>query len=288
MEGIKIFTGSFVSPTEIVPMDENVVRGITEAAHARGVFVVAHPSNIPGAWAAINGGVDIFAHTVPLAGLDHDIPKVMVDRGIALIPTLKLYRVEGPRFGQTDYEIRQTIGLAQAQLKVFSDLGGEVMFGTDVGYITDFDPTLEYVYMQDAGLTFTDILKSLTTTPSRRFGLDSHTGTLQGRRARPGSRCRRAAEGTAPGRGGGGSPRSSAPPSPMGYPGIVWHGLEAQPDGVQAHRGMAQPVDRGRVSLRLPRRCRPQAQLGRCSAFKSKRDVEAKNAAARRRNCGTP
>ncbi len=53
------------------------------------------------------------------------------------------------------------------------------MFGTDVGYVTDFDSTHEYVYMQEAGLTFEQILASLTTTPSKRFGLGDRTGTLE-------------------------------------------------------------------------------------------------------------
>ena len=89
-DGIKIFTGSIVSLGSVVPMDVAIVRGIADAAHVRGAFVVAHPSNNDGAWAAINGGVDIFAHTFPQDGWDRTIPPTMVKRGIALIPTLKL------------------------------------------------------------------------------------------------------------------------------------------------------------------------------------------------------
>lgn len=177
-DGIKIYSGSIVSVTDIVPMDENIVRAVTDAAHARGAFVMAHPSNNQGAWAAINGGVDVFAHTLPQENWDTAIPQAMVDHGMALIPTLKLYSFDGPKFGQTREEIRSTIGLAQAQLKMFSDLGGDVMFGTDVGYITDFDPTDEYIYMQGAGLTFDQILASLTTTPARRFGMEDRTGRI--------------------------------------------------------------------------------------------------------------
>ncbi len=177
-DGIKIYSGSIVSVIEVVPMDEDIVRAVTDAAHARGAFVMAHPSNTAGAWAAIKGGVDIFTHALPHEGWDPAIFTAMLDCGMALIPTLKLYRFDGPRFGQTPQEIRNTISLAQAQLKLFSDLGGDVMFGTDVGYITDFDPTDEYVYMQEAGLGFDQILASLTTTPARRFGRGDRAGKV--------------------------------------------------------------------------------------------------------------
>lgn len=39
----------------------------------------------------------------------------------------------------------------------------------------------------------------------------------------------------------------------LGHLGIVRHAFEAQPEGPQAYRGMAQPADRGGVPLRLPR-----------------------------------
>ena len=51
-----------------------------------------------------------------------------------------------------------------------SDLGGQILFGTDVGYMTEYDPTDEYVFMQEAGLSYPRILASLTTAPAARFG----------------------------------------------------------------------------------------------------------------------
>ena len=49
---------------------------------------------------------------------------------------------------------------AQAQLRAFADAGGQVLFGTDVGYVSDYDPTDEYVFMRDAGLSYPRILAS--------------------------------------------------------------------------------------------------------------------------------
>jgi imidazolonepropionase-like amidohydrolase len=36
--------------------------------------------------------------------------------------------------------------------------------------MTDYDPRDEYGYMRDAGLSYAQILASLTTAPARRFG----------------------------------------------------------------------------------------------------------------------
>ena len=70
------------------------------------------------------------------------------------------------------------VGNAQAQLRAFADLGGQVLFGTDVGYMTDYDPTDEYVLMQGAGLSYSKILTALTTAPAERFGASHRTGRL--------------------------------------------------------------------------------------------------------------
>ena len=47
--------------------------------------------------------------------------------------------------------------------------GGETLFGTDVGYMRDFDPADEYRLMARAGMTPMQILASLTSAPAARF-----------------------------------------------------------------------------------------------------------------------
>lgn len=56
--------------------------------------------------------------------------------------------------------------------------GGQILFGTDVGYMTEYDPTKEYELMQRAGLTPTKILESLTTAPAERFGEGKKRGRI--------------------------------------------------------------------------------------------------------------
>ncbi len=65
------------------------------------------------------------------------------------------------------------------RLRAFNAAGGEILFGTDVGYIYRFDTTEEYTLMQQAGMSFTQILASLTTNPADRFGFGSHSGRVR-------------------------------------------------------------------------------------------------------------
>jgi imidazolonepropionase-like amidohydrolase len=181
-EGIKLFTGSSDAPRSIVVMPIELVRAATEVAHRRGRFVIAHPGNSAGARAAIEGGVDILAHTFPVGSdrqpWDRTLPGLMRERGVALIPTLKLWPNELAKAGVPAEITRSVLGVAQAQLRAFVDVGGQVLFGTDVGYMTDYDPTDEYVYMHQAGLSYPQILAALTTAPAARFGAATRAGRL--------------------------------------------------------------------------------------------------------------
>jgi imidazolonepropionase-like amidohydrolase len=181
-DGIKLFTGSWATQRSIVVMPVELVRAATETAHRRGKFVIAHPSNSAGARAAIEGGVDILAHTFPSeldrGPWDRALPGMMIERGMALVPTLKLFPYELRKLGLPPAVTEIVLGRAQAQLRAFADAGGQVLFGTDVGYMTDYDPTDEYVFMQDAGLSYARILAALTTAPAARFGAAARAGRL--------------------------------------------------------------------------------------------------------------
>ena len=181
-EGVKLFTGSWATRTSIVVMPLDVVRAAADAAHRRGKFVIAHPSNSAGARVAIEGGVDILAHTFPSEldrrPWDRALPGMMRERGMALVPTLKLFPYELKKVDLPPAVVATVLGNGQAQLRAFAELGGQVLFGTDVGYMTEYDPTDEYVFMQAAGLSYARILASLTTAPAERFGAATKSGRL--------------------------------------------------------------------------------------------------------------
>lgn len=179
VDGVKLFTGSWATRESIVVMPVEVVRGAVEAAHRRGRPVFAHPSNSAGARAAIEGGVDLLAHTFP-AGTEWDrsLPGRMRAASMALTPTLKLWPWELGRAGVPPAVIARVQANAAAQVRAFRELGGEVLFGTDVGYMADYDPTDEYVLLAQAGLSFADILATLTTAPAKRLAKSSGVGVV--------------------------------------------------------------------------------------------------------------
>jgi imidazolonepropionase-like amidohydrolase len=53
-----------------------------------------------------------------------------------------------------------------------------VLFGTDVGYMTDYDPAEEYALMAEAGLSPMQILASLTTAPAATWKEGDRRGKL--------------------------------------------------------------------------------------------------------------
>ena len=181
IDGVKLFTGSWATRDRIVVMPTDVVRAAVEAAHRRGKPVFAHPSNSAGALAALEGGVDVLAHTFPAGpAWDRALPRRMTETGMALVPTLKLWPWELGRLGVPAVAIERTQANAEAQLRAFVDAGGQILFGTDVGYMTDYDPTDEYVLLQRAGLGFPAILTTLTTAPAKRFHAGNGAGTIAG------------------------------------------------------------------------------------------------------------
>jgi imidazolonepropionase-like amidohydrolase len=68
---------------------------------------------------------------------------------------------------------------ALKEVKAFSDAGGQILFGTDVGYMFELDPTEEYELMGQAGLTPMQILASLTTAPAARWNESGKRGTVR-------------------------------------------------------------------------------------------------------------
>ena len=179
---IKLFTGSWARRDLIVVMPVDLVRAAAESAHRRGKLVLAHPSNSAGARAAIEGGVDVLVHTFPSEldrrPWDRELPRMMLERKMGLVPTLKLFPTELQKAGLPARVIEVVLANARDQLRAFAEGGGQVLFGTDVGYIADYDPTDEYVYMQQAGLSYPQILAALTTAPAARFGAAGRTGRL--------------------------------------------------------------------------------------------------------------
>lgn len=179
-DGLKIFAGSIVGgDVGVLPMDEGIARAIVEAAHDAGKPVFAHPSNHEGIEVSIAAGVDVFAHTTPNIGhWSETLARRLVDADIALIPTLKLIELEMRKEDAPAEAIERGLANSMQQLRVFSEAGGQVLFGTDSGYVDWYDTRDELRLMHEAGLDWRQILASLTTTPAARFGQDGRKGRI--------------------------------------------------------------------------------------------------------------
>jgi len=176
--GVKIFAGSIQSQSVLV-MLLDFATAIVAEAHRAGKPVFAHPSNTEGIEVALKSGVDILAHTAPMSGpWTPDLVQRIKAARMALVPTLTLFEVEYKKFGGTPEEVAETIRVASQQLKSYSDAGGQILFGTDVGYTDQFDTAEEFTLMSRADLTWQQILASLTTNPAERFGFATCFGRI--------------------------------------------------------------------------------------------------------------
>lgn len=177
-DGIKIFANS-VEDRGSLTMSQNLADAIVRDAHRAGKPVFAHVANDQGIEVALNSGVDILAHTTPEDGLwSTALAERMKRQHVALTPTLTLWDFEGTRGNWPASQIQEAMTRASEQLRVFSKAGGQVLFGTDVGYTDHWDTSEEFTWMSRAGMSFQQILASLTTNPATRFGYSKRSGTV--------------------------------------------------------------------------------------------------------------
>lgn len=179
VDGIKLFTGSMQPRGAVTNMPAEVARAaVTEADRLR-LPVFSHPHNDPGTEASIAAGVDILAHTAAMSpAWTPEFALRLKDARVALVPTLALYRVEGRQIQLPPHVIEGWLNNVIGQVRAMHEAGGEILFGTDVGYIRQFDPTEDYQLLAKAGLDHRAILATLTTAPAARFGAARRSGRL--------------------------------------------------------------------------------------------------------------
>jgi imidazolonepropionase-like amidohydrolase len=166
LDGMKLFTGAFMgSDKPVVNMDVAVAKAAVEVSHGDGKPAFAHPQNRTGLETAIAAGVDVVAHIVPgEPGYTAEQLARFKQQGMALIPTLSLFTTVARNAAVT----ARLVDSGVKQLKEFSENGGPILFGTDVGFIKLYDTALEYELMHRA-LSERQVLASLTTNPARYF-----------------------------------------------------------------------------------------------------------------------
>ena len=170
-DATKLFVATPQGRGKIKYMSRDIARAAVEETHARGKLALAHPTDNAGVQIAIAAGVDILLHTTLEDGPSIWPPEqttALVARGMALVPTLKLWPYELAKVQLPPQIAGRALDDAVEQVRGFVAAGGQVLFGTDVGYMTDYDPTDEYVLLSRV-LTPMQILATLTTAPAARW-----------------------------------------------------------------------------------------------------------------------
>lgn len=172
VDGIKLIASSPGGAS----LPEGAIRAAVREAHRLGKPVFVHPNSGADVLRAIRGGADIVAHTTPASGpWDETILTEARERRVALTPTLTIWKYNSRHDRLSTQE--QIVDTELGQLRAWIASGGTVLFGNDLGAV-DYDPTDEYVLMAEAGMTFPQILASLTTAPAERFGESGRLGRV--------------------------------------------------------------------------------------------------------------
>ncbi len=108
------------------------LRAITDAAHARGARVSAHVDRAVALRRAVEHGIDDAAH-MPRDSVPDDVWALMVERGVALVPTIHVYEQLAEARGIGDEWRRTTQPVMYDNLRRFVASGGNLALGDDYG-----------------------------------------------------------------------------------------------------------------------------------------------------------
>lgn len=178
-DATKLFVATPQRDQPVKRMPLEIAVAAAQETHQRGKLVLAHPTDLGGLRAAVQAGVDIVMHTTfgEASSWPEALVQQMIAKRVAVVPTLQLWPYELGEAAQQPGR-KAILDATLAQLAGFAKAGGEVLFGTDVGYMSDFDPTVEYQLMAKAGLGTAQILAALTTAPSARWNESARRGRL--------------------------------------------------------------------------------------------------------------
>jgi len=179
-DGTKLFLVTPHGDNTVKRMPPDIARAAGDETHRWGKLMFAHPTDIQGVQQALDARVDILAHP-PLGApvpWPEPIMKQVRDAGMSMISTLKLLEFELAKEQVPAPTAARIVNESVTEFGKFAAAGGQVLFGTDVGYMTDYDPAREYELMATAGLTPMQILASLTTTPAARWKEQRRRGAI--------------------------------------------------------------------------------------------------------------
>lgn len=164
--------------TEATPpagMDQTTVNAVVQAAHERGLLVVAHSITTGAFRVAIEAGVDVSTHAPLDAVLDDDSIARMRQMGMVSVPTLTMMEGTAQLFATRGLRYEN----ARESVTKFHEAGIEILVGTDSNSApgAPFGPEHgeslhhEFELLSAAGLTPVEVLAGATSLPADVFAL---------------------------------------------------------------------------------------------------------------------
>ena len=170
-DATKLFLNTSPRQGVVTKMSLDIARAAAEETHAQGKLVLAHPTSLEAIRVALDAGVDVLVHTTLGEPAEWDAPTLarMKAAHMSVIPTFKLWGYELGKDQVPPNVVESLVDATLKELAAFRGARGQVLFGTDVGYMHDYDPADEYRLMAKSGMTPAQILASLTTEPAARW-----------------------------------------------------------------------------------------------------------------------
>lgn len=165
--------GKLVSPPTFTAEEVNA---IVDEAHKKGRKVSCHAFAGEGLRNCLNAGVESIEHGVELE--DDDI-KLMVQKGIYLVPTLYHYQLDRER-DMKKYAGHSVAETSERSFRKALAAGVKVAFGSGVGPFPHGTQTEEFAYMVKFGMTTTQAIRAATSEAAQLMGWQDRVGSVEG------------------------------------------------------------------------------------------------------------
>ncbi len=164
--------GKLVSPPTFTAEEVNA---IVDEAHKKGRKVSCHAFAGEGVRNCLNAGVESLEHG---ADLDDGDIKIMVQKGIYLVPTLYHYQMDRER-DMKKYGGHSVAEVSERSFRRALAAGVKVAFGSGVGPFPHGTQTKEFEYMVKFGMTQAQAIRAATSEAALLMGWQDRIGSVQ-------------------------------------------------------------------------------------------------------------
>jgi imidazolonepropionase-like amidohydrolase len=151
------------------------VNAIVDEAHKKGRKVSCHAFGGEGLRNCLNAGVESLEHGVDLE--DSDI-KLMVQKGIYLVPTLYHYQLDRER-DMKRHAGHSVADVSERSFRKAVAQGVKIAFGSGVGPFPHGTQTKEFGYMVKFGMTPVQAIRAATSEAAQLMGWQDRVGTVE-------------------------------------------------------------------------------------------------------------